>query len=112
MMSTRLGNGFSLSGGRMRVAIKRAVLVLAGALLAVPSFGSVAHAKEYTLPEASIVARVTPDGALKITERLTYTFTGPFSGAYRSIPLEEGQAIRRVQVRDEHGRLYQPGAPT
>src|SRR5688500_16289015 len=110
MMSTRLDNRFSFSGGS--VSIKRLVFALVGAACVLLVLPGVAQAKEYTLPEAHITARVLPDGSVRVTEQLTYDFSGPFSGAYREIPLDDIDSVERVRVRDLGGRPYRPGAPT
>jgi uncharacterized membrane protein len=52
---------------------------------------------------------VQPDGSLAIDEHLTFSFTGSFSGAYREIPLREGERVADVRVT-EGGRVYSPGA--
>jgi hypothetical protein len=55
--------------------------------------------------------RVAPDGALLVNERITFDFSGPFSGAYRDIPLRSGETIDHVGV-GEGGRPYRPGGDT
>ena len=75
------------------------------ALVAAPT----AIAKEYTLPAAHISARVTPMGAVQVTERLTFDFFGDFTGAYRDVPIRAGETIDHVGVA-EGDALYAPGA--
>lgn len=75
------------------------------ALVAAP----VAIAKSYTLPAAHISARVTSSGAVVVTERLTFDFFGDFTGAYRDIPIREGETIDHIGVA-EGDTLYAPGA--
>ena len=70
-----------------------------------------AQAKEFTLPRALVEVRVDPTGALHITEHITYSFDGPFSGAYREIPLRDGESISNVSVREGDAE-YTPGAST
>ncbi|MBD0330714.1 MAG: DUF2207 domain-containing protein, partial [Thermoleophilia bacterium] len=55
--------------------------------------------------------RVSGDGSLEISERLTFSFSGSFQGAYREIPLRAGERLDRVAVA-EGGTSYRPGAPT
>ena len=50
-----------------------------------------------------------PDGSLAIDETITFVFDGPFSGAYRDIPLRDGERIGDVSV-SESGLGYAPGA--
>ena len=53
--------------------------------------------------------RVQPDGSLVVDENITFAFSGSFSGAFREIPLREGEAIDEVGVF-ELGTPYRPGA--
>ena len=68
-----------------------------------------AAAKSFSLPQASIVVAVQPDGSLDVQEHITFAFDGPFSGAYRDIPLGRGEVIRDAYV-EENGQRYSPGA--
>ncbi|MEA2517455.1 MAG: hypothetical protein QOG16_1293, partial [Actinomycetota bacterium] len=68
-----------------------------------------AFAKSFSLPTAKVVARVQPDGAVEVTESITYSFSGSFTGGYREIPLRPGETISDIHVAEE-GRLYRPGA--
>ncbi|MBN2112611.1 MAG: DUF2207 domain-containing protein, partial [Acidimicrobiia bacterium] len=54
---------------------------------------------------------VESDGSLQVTEQITYSFDGSFSGGYREIPLRPGESIEDVGV-SEGGAAYAPGAPT
>jgi uncharacterized membrane protein len=67
--------------------------------------------KSYTLPRARIEIAIERNGAVKVTENITYSFSGDFSGGYREIPLRVGESISNVSV-SEGGRAYAPGAPT
>jgi uncharacterized membrane protein len=68
-----------------------------------------AAAKSFSLPQTSVVASVQPDGSLKVQEYITFAFDGPFSGAYRDIPLRQGELLRDAYV-EENGQRYSPGA--
>ncbi|HEX5799194.1 MAG TPA: DUF2207 domain-containing protein, partial [Gaiellaceae bacterium] len=68
-----------------------------------------AAAQSFSLPAADVVVRVQPDGSLVVDENITYAFVGSFSGAFREIPLREGEAIDEVGVF-ELGTPYRPGA--
>lgn len=70
-----------------------------------------AQARSYTLPEAEVVVVLAPDGSLQVTERITYSFNGEFSGAYREIPLRAGESISEVAV-SEAGFSYRDGGCT
>jgi hypothetical protein len=70
-----------------------------------------ALAQSYTLPEARIEVVLQPDGSLDVTEHITFSFSGSFSGAYRDIPLRRGEEITDVTV-EEGGTAYVPGAST
>jgi hypothetical protein len=87
----------------MRRLVALAAFVL---LLAVPP---PAAAKQFLLPQADVRVQVEADGALQVEEDITFTFLGPFSGAFREIPLAPGESIRAVRV-SEGGRAYAPGA--
>jgi uncharacterized membrane protein len=77
-------------------------------LLALLAPGETA-AKSFSLPWANVEVRVQDDGSLAITETLAFSFDGPFSGAYRDIPLRDGERISDVSV-SENGLRYAPGA--
>ena len=82
--------------------------MLAAAALVIPAG---ALAQSYTLPAAATDVRIAPDGSLLVQERITFAFSGPFSGAYRDIPLRDGESIDHVMVA-ERGRPYRPGGNT
>ncbi len=54
---------------------------------------------------------VARDGALLVRERITFDFSGSFSGAYRDIPLRNGESIDGVAVAEGRTR-YRPGGNT
>jgi len=78
--------------------------VLVALALAAP-----AQAKYFTLPNAAVHVRIEPDGSLAVREDITFAFFGPFSGAYRDIPLRKGESIDRIRVFED-GHAYTPGA--
>jgi len=77
-------------------------------LLLVGILGAPADAKSYTIDSADSEIVVNGDASLSVTERITYDFSGSFSGAYRDIPLREGESISTVTVSDFTGS-YQLG---
>ncbi|MGI8708496.1 MAG: hypothetical protein ACR2LG_09890 [Actinomycetota bacterium] len=95
----------------MRHRVQRIALLSVVALSTQMLWAGAAEAKEFRLPEASIVAKVRSDGAIAVTERLTHSFDGGFSGAYREIPLTGGVEVGDVSV-SEADQTYRPGAPT
>ena len=70
-----------------------------------------AAAKTYSLPAAEVAVQIQPDGSLLVHERITFDFSGPFSGAYRDIPVRSGESIDHVSVA-EGAKRYRPGANT
>jgi hypothetical protein len=83
-------------------------------VLALAVFGAcprAALAKSYTLPRADVEVRIQRDGTVEVTEHLTYSFRGFFSGGYRDIPLRRGELISDITVR-EGPITYSPGAAT
>jgi uncharacterized membrane protein len=52
---------------------------------------------------------VQPDGSLAVDEAISFVFDGDFTGAYRDIPLRDGERISDVSV-SENGVRYAPGA--
>lgn len=54
---------------------------------------------------------VGDDGALTVTETITFAFDGSFRGAYRDIPVRSGEFVTSVSV-SEGGERYEPGAST
>ena len=67
--------------------------------------------KHFTISKADVGVAVQPDASLKITERLTYDFSGNFSGAYRDIPLAAGVRASNISV-SERGKEFNPGGKT
>ena len=55
--------------------------------------------------------KIQSDGSLLVREQITFDFSGDFSGAYRDIPLRDGESIDDVGV-SEGGDDYIPGANT
>ena len=84
--------------------------LLAAALAALALAGA-ADAKSFSLPQADVSVQVAKDGSLVVDELITYSFSGPFSGGYRDIPLRKGESIDGVRV-SENGRAYRPGGCT
>ena len=70
-----------------------------------------ALADSFTLPHAAVTTRLEPSGAIDVTEQITFSFSGFFSGAYRDIPLPATAKVSDVWVA-EGAKRYAPGAPT
>lgn len=88
----------------LRIAV---LLALALALLAAPA----AFAKTADVTDADVSLRLAPDGALLVTERLTFDYDGHFEGSYRDINLNHDERISDVTLRQD-GREFQPGGNT
>jgi uncharacterized membrane protein len=84
-----------------------ATLVIAVAVLS--GAPASAQTKSFTLPETRIEIKVRSDGAVAITEHITYLFDGSFSGGYREVPLASGERLTDISVT-EGGVRYSPGA--
>ena len=85
----------------------RRATLLAAAVAALALAGG-AQAKSFDLPQANVTVVVGTDGSLRVTEQLTYAFSGAFSGANRDIPLRSGESIDQVSV-SENGRSFAAG---
>ena len=68
-----------------------------------------AAAKSFSLPAADVVVQVGTDGSLIVDEVIAFAFDGDFSGAYREIPLRDGETLDQVAVSEEDVQ-YRPGA--
>ena len=61
--------------------------------------------KFYRLTHAQVDGTLGSDGALTVSERITFEFHGNFSGAYRDIPLADDQTFENIGVREGAHRL-------
>ena len=84
-------------------------LVAALALAAALVLPADALADSFTLPRAAVTTRLETTGAVDVTEQITFSFSGFFSGAYRDIPLPQAAQVSDVWVA-EGERRYTPGA--
>jgi len=82
---------------------------LAAALAATAALCLAGRADAFTLGPAQVHATVAPDGAVRVQEDIT--IADAFHGAYRDIPLAEGQVIDNITV-SEAGRPYSLGGST
>ncbi len=82
--------------------MRRALLPLL-VLLIVGVMASPAGAKSYWIESADVDITVEDDGSLTVVEQIRYDFSGSFSGAYRDIPLRQGESIRDITVSDTRG---------
>ena len=85
---------------------RRIVLALAAAFLLAPATAS---AKSYPPPTPTSWSTSSRTGRF-VREVITFDFSGPFSGAYRDIPLRGGETITDVSVSE--GGTVPPGANT
>ena len=56
-----------------------------------------------------MVVQVADDGSLTVDEVISFQFAGDFSGAFREVPLREGETLEQVAV-SEGDVHYRPGA--
>ena len=87
--------------------LRRSAALLAASIAALAFAGGV-QAKSFDFPQANVQVVVQADGSLLVSERLTYAFSGSFSGANRDIPLRSGESIDQVSVL-ENGRPFATG---
>ncbi|MFV2000017.1 MAG: DUF2207 domain-containing protein, partial [Acidimicrobiia bacterium] len=92
-------------GRRTLARVLATIVALSG--IAVPA-AAMAQAKSFWIAEADVEAVVNDDGALDVTERITFDFSGSFTGAYRDIPLRPGESLGAIVVSDSSGP-YTPG---
>jgi len=67
--------------------------------------------KSFRVDRADVRVELQDDASLRVTERLTFDFSGNFTGAFRDIPLAEGVTARSIGVSEE-GETYEPGGAT
>lgn len=96
-----------------RVAIRLAILaVIGGVIYLITLIPFSSQPKHFRIDRADVLVEVQPDAGLHVTERLTYDFTGDFSGAYRDIPLAAGVHVRKNVTVSEDGQQFRPGGNT
>jgi uncharacterized membrane protein len=83
--------------------------VAAVAMLATPA--SALADKSYTISQAAVNVTVARTGEVLMREDLTFSFDGFFTGAYRDIPLAQGQTAQDIEV-SEGATAYAPGGNT
>ena len=87
--------------------LRRSAALLAASIAALAFAGGV-QAKSFDFPQANVQVVVQADGSLLVTERLTYAFSGSFSGGEPRHPLRSGESIDQVSVL-ENGRPFATG---
>jgi hypothetical protein len=68
------------------------------------------ESRSYGLPIANVDMQVQRDGSVRVVERITFDFTGQYSGAFRDIPLRDGDSIDQVVVCEPPGASSPFGA--
>ncbi len=84
--------------------------IFAAAVIGISSISSLEE-KHYEITDADVDVELQRDGSLIVTERLTFDFSGNFSGAYREFPLNGGARVTDVVVR-EGSQEYDAGGNT
>ncbi|MGZ8782979.1 MAG: DUF2207 domain-containing protein, partial [Gaiellaceae bacterium] len=59
-----------------------------------------ASAKSFSLPAADVTVQLQQDGSLLVDEVIAFSFVGDFSGAFREIPLRDGETVDQVFVAE------------
>ena len=67
--------------------------------------------RHYRISDGSVDVELQKDGSLRVTEQLTFHFTGSFQGAYRELYLNGDARITDVSVSEGDG-VYDPGGNT
>ena len=67
--------------------------------------------RHYRIADGSVDVELQKDGSLRVTEQLTFHFTGSFQGAYRELYLNGDARISDVSVSEGDG-AYRPGGDT
>lgn len=88
------------------------VLVIVAALVEACQETPSGDPKAYDVQRADVTVDVQPDASLLVTERLTFEYSGSFSGAYRDIPLQAGVTLSDVTLSDRAEGTYRPGGNT
>ncbi|MEW5784972.1 MAG: DUF2207 domain-containing protein [Bacillota bacterium] len=84
-------------------------LVLAAALLN-PAVARAEDDRSFYFPSLLIEAAVQPDGSMTVVEERTYSFNGPYRGAWQYIHLKHNASIRDILV-SENGVPYEQMPP-
>jgi uncharacterized membrane protein len=87
----------------MRVRLAVVLATVASLAAAAPAL-----AKSADVVDADVQLRLARDGALLVTENLTFDYDGSFEGSYRDIPLRHSEEITDVSVSVD-GKKYEPG---
>lgn len=104
----------------MRTVVRRLVIwaVVTAAFVAAAAFvqscqrAPSGDPKAYDVQHADVTVDVQPDASLLVTERLTFEYSGSFSGAYRDIPLQQGVEMSDITLADRVEGTYRPGGST
>lgn len=90
------------------VAVALGIASFIGACQRMPS----GDPKAYDVQHADVTVQLQQDASLLVTERLTFEYSGSFSGAYRDIPLQPGVTVSDVSLSDAQLGPYRPGGDT
>ena len=91
--------------------LRRLIGAVVAAIAATLALAGPAFARSADITSAEVALRLAPDGALLVTERLTFEYDGHFEGSYRDINLNFGERITDVQVSQD-GQQFEPGGNT
>jgi|GEM_PF-2392399 len=85
-------------------------------ILLAPAVGCAAPAgaeppRRYTIDELEVVIMISPDGTVRVLEKIVFNFTsGNFTMAYRRIPHYGFEELREVSVHNESGDMLKSGS--
>lgn len=88
------------------------VLVIVAALIEACQETPMGDPKAYDVQRADVTVDVQRDASLIVTERLTFEYSGRYTGAYRDIPLQQGVELSDVSLSDRALGRYRSGGAT
>ena len=91
--------------------LRRLIGAVVAAIAAALALAGPAFARSADITSAEVELRLAPDGALLVTERLTFEYDGHYEGSYRDLNLNFGERITDVQVSQD-GQQFEPGGNT
>ena len=65
-----------------------------------------AFAKHYSFPNVEITCRLSSNGTMRVHEKRTYSFSGPFSYAFRDFPHDSRVRFTNISVREGSNEYY------
>lgn len=84
------------------------ILIFLSILFLILSIHNKSYAKSYSIDDMDIQATITPNGDVKISQKILYTFNGSYNGVYLTIPfnLEDVEAEEAINGTRFNDNLY------